>query len=32
LETHPLIRQLEDYQNLVPVCFAPNTQPSTLDP
>ena len=28
LETHPLIRQLEDYQNLVPVCFAPRPDTS----
>jgi hypothetical protein len=26
LETHPLIRDLEAYDNLVPVCFAPNTE------
>lgn len=31
LETHPLIRDLEAYDNLVPVCFDP-CQPSTLKP
>lgn len=32
LDTHPLIRDLEAYDNLMPVCFAPNTpntNPST---
>jgi transposase len=32
LETHPLIRDLEAYEKLVPVCFAPSTEPSTLNP
>jgi len=30
LETHPLIRDLEAYQKLVPACFAPNNPPSPL--
>lgn len=28
LETHPLIRDLQAYDNLVPVCFAKNTHPT----
>jgi len=32
LETHPLIRDLSAYQNLVPVCFVPTTETSTTDP
>ena len=31
LEKHPLIRDLEAYDNLVPVCFDPS-QPSTMNP
>lgn len=26
LESHPLIRDLKNYENLVPVCFAPKTE------
>jgi hypothetical protein len=26
IETHPLIRDLETYDNLVPVCFSPAPQ------
>ncbi len=29
LESHPLIRDLDDYQKLVPVCFASNTETKT---
>jgi hypothetical protein len=32
LETHPLIRDLSAYENLVPVCFVPPTETSTTDP
>ena len=32
LETHPLIRDLSAYENLVPVCFVPPTETSTIDP
>jgi len=29
IETHPLIRDLEAYDNLVPVCFSPALKPTT---
>ena len=31
LETHPLIRDLEAYDKLVPICFSPNTE-NTVSP
>ena len=31
LESHPLIRDLSDYEKLVPVCFAPNTETKTTN-
>jgi len=32
IETHPLIRDLQAYDNLVPVCFSPASQSNNLDP
>jgi hypothetical protein len=28
LDAHPLIRDLKDYENLVPVCFTPTSEPN----
>ena len=32
IETHPLIRDLEAYDNLVPVCFSPVPQSNQNNP
>ena len=32
IETHPLIRDLHAYQNLVPACFTPTPMPTTQSP